>query len=267
MKAVFAGDVVGNPGRAAVAEFVPQLRGLGVGFVVVNGENAAGGAGITARIAGELFGCGVDVVTSGDEIFRNKEYQEGVCDDRRVLRPANISPLALGAGCGVYQTPFGPIAVLDLIGRVFMDPAESPFLAADRLLGDLSKAARIIFVDIHAEATSEKIALGWYLADRVTAVVGTHTHIQTADECVLPGGCAYITDLGMTGPYDSVIGRVKEYAIHAFISGMPSRLDVSKNDIRFCGLVVDIDEKTGKATAVKRLQLRSGEKVALEHLP
>ena len=247
---------MGRPGRQALAHAIPVLRKqFGADFVVANGENAAGGSGLSPTTLNKMLSYGADVVTTGDHIFRNKEYP-GVINELRVLRPANYPKSADGKGWGLYTTANGTrIVVINLMGRIFMEPLRCPFELADEILPGAASQARIILLDMHAEATSEKVAMGWYLDGKVSAVVGTHTHIQTADERVLPGGTAYITDLGMTGPYDSILGRVKAPVLRKFRTAMPSRFDVAEGDPRACGAVVCIDSGTGRATSIERFQV------------
>ena len=250
------GDVVGRPGRHALAHAIPVLRKkYSADFVVANGENAAGGSGLSPSTLNKLLSCGTDVVTTGDHIFRNKEYP-GVINEPRVLRPANYPKSADGKGWGLYTTAAGPrIAVLNLMGRIFMEPLRCPFELADEILGAPRPQARIILVDMHGEATSEKVAMGWYLDGKVSAVAGTHTHVQTADERILPGGTAYITDLGMTGPYDSVLGREKAPVLKKFRTAMPARFEVAEGDARACGVAVRIDSDTRPRAAIERFQV------------
>jgi hypothetical protein len=253
---IFFGDVVGRPGRHALAHAIPLLRKEhGADFVVANGENAAAGSGLSPTTLNKLLSAGTDVVTTGDHIFRNKEYP-GVINELRVLRPANYPKSADGKGWGLYTTRDGTrIVVINLLGRIFMEPSRCPFEIADEILAAASSQARIVLVDIHAEATSEKVAMGWYLDGKVSAIVGTHTHIQTADEHILPGGTAYITDLGMTGPYDSVLGREKIPVLKKFRTAMPARFEVAEGDARACGVVIRIDRDTGRARSIERFQV------------
>lgn len=256
MRILFIGDVVGEPGRRAVKEIVPKIKKReGVEFVIANGENAAGGSGITPALADELFGYGVDVITTGDHIWKRKEILERIESDRRILRPANYPREAPGSGSTIVKSGSDiDVGVINLIGRVFMQALECPFRVAKEEIARLKTKTNIIIVDIHAEATSEKIALGWYLDGEVSAVVGTHTHIQTADEKILPNGTAFITDAGMTGPYDSVIGRRKEEILTRFITQMPVKFEMAEGDIQLHGVILDIDEKTGRANSIKRVQ-------------
>jgi len=264
MKILFIGDVVGSAGRRAVKELLPKIRTREkVDFVIANGENIAGGSGITPPLADELFGYGVHVMTSGDHIWKRREVVQKLESDARLLRPANYPLETPGLGSTVVKSPSGiPVGVINLVGRVFMDAIECPFRVAKEHIEKM-KGAKVIVVDIHAEATSEKIALGWYLDGLVSAILGTHTHIQTADEKVLPGGTAFITDVGMTGPYDSVIGRRKEEVLARFITHMPMRFETAEGDIQLHGAIVDVDEMTGKARSIVRVQERlAGDKDA-----
>jgi len=263
MKILFVGDVFGSAGRHIVTEHIGHvIEGHQVDLVVINGENAAGGFGITPAISDDLFDLGAHVITTGNHFWDKRElldYLKVPADShdraRRILRPANYPPATAGYGTYEGELPSGQsYAVINLQGRVFMGSSDDPFRFADKLLEKIK--AKIIFVDFHAEATSEKVAFGWYLDGRVTAIVGTHTHIPTADETVLPKGTAYITDVGMTGPYDSVIGVKKELIVDKFLSGMPTRFEAATGDVRLCAIVVECDDKTGRATRMQRLTLR-----------
>ncbi len=263
MQILFIGDIFGSPGRKIVHDHLPHLvETHKIDLLIANAENAAGGFGLTPGIADELFALGCDVLTTGNHVWDKREiidyFKSGEADPaaqaRRVLRPANFS--ANAPGTGLYQgvTRKGhAYAVINLQGRVFMQHTEDPFRKADELLGQIT--SKVILVDFHAEATSEKIALGWYLDGRVTAVLGTHTHVPTADNRVLPKGTAYQTDVGMTGPYDSVIGVQKEQILHRFLTGMPARFEAAKGDPRFCAAVIQCDEVTGRAHSIQRLML------------
>lgn len=263
MRILFIGDIFGRPGRTIVRENLAALvKEHAVDLCIANGENAAGGFGLTPQIAEEFFDLGIDVITTGNHVWDKRElveYFNAAVDEpyspaRRVLRPANYP--AGTPGVGVYEgsTRAGvDYAVMNLQGRVFMANIDDPFRVADRLLETI--AAKVIFVDMHAEATSEKIALGWYLDGRVTAVVGTHTHVPTADARVLPQGTAYQTDVGMTGPYDSVIGVQKEQILQRFLTSLPARFEAATNDVRFCAALVECDEQTGRARSIQRIML------------
>lgn len=256
MKILTVGDTVGEPGRKAVKTLFPELREkYQIDFCILNGENLAGGSGITPKTAEEIFQCGVDVLTNGDHVWDQKEALGLITTDPRVLRPANYPEPCPGQGLTVATTRNGvPVAVLNLLGRVFMKSLDCPFKTADRLLPTLPADCKVILVDMHAEATSEKIALGWYLDGRVSAIFGTHTHIQTADERVLPKGTGYLTDVGMTGPYDSVIGREIGAVVQRFLDQRPGRMPVADRRVKLCGAIFDIDEKTGKTRSITRLQ-------------
>ncbi len=255
MKILFIGDVVGRPGRIALASRLGRLIDRNdIDLVVVNGENAAAGFGLTADLAREFYDLGVDVLTSGNHIWDKREIYDYLDSQKRLLRPANYPAGLPGRGHGVFTTSAGlKVGVLNLEGRVFMNNLECPFRTADALVDELRQQTPLILVDFHAEATSEKSALGCYLDGRVSALVGTHTHVQTADERILPGGTAYITDVGMTGSRDSVIGIRKELAVEKFLSQLPVRFDVAKKDVIVCGVVLTIDEKTGNAIGIERV--------------
>ncbi len=255
MRVLLIGDIVGAPGREAVKKLIPVLqKEEGIDFVIANAENAAGGSGITPQLADELFGYGVDVMTTGDHIWNKKEIFAYLDKNGRLLRPANYPKGAPGFGSVAYEKGSKKVGVINLAGRVFMDSIECPFRAVREEIDKLTAKTNIIFVDIHAEATSEKIALGWYLDGVVSCVFGTHTHIQTADERILYKGTAYITDLGMTGPYDSVIGRRIDQILSRFITQLPTRFEMAEENVKLCGAVVEVDEKTGKALSIKRVQ-------------
>jgi len=260
---LFIGDIFGRAGRTIVKDRLPELRQRhAVDLVIANCENAAAGFGITPALAEELFELGIDVMTTGNHVWDKREIIEyfQMADGnphspaRRLLRPANFSQGL--PGWGVYEGQKNGVgyAVMNLQGRVFMGSSDDPFRFVDQLLEPIK--AKIVFVDFHAEATSEKMAFGWYLDGRVTAVVGTHTHIPTADETILPKGTAYITDVGMTGPYDSVIGVKKELVIEKFLSGMPARFEAANGDVRLCAVLVACDDQTGHATRIERLLVR-----------
>jgi hypothetical protein len=263
LRLLFIGDIFGRPGRTIVRQRVHQLvSDHKIDLVIANAENSAGGFGLTPQIAEELFELGISVLTTGNHIWDKREIieffnagaKEPGSPAKRVLRPANYP--AGTPGVGLYQgTTRGgvPYAVLNLQGRVFMGNIDDPFRVADELLKQVT--AKVIFVDVHAEATSEKIALGFYLDGRVTAVVGTHTHVPTADERVLPKGTAFQTDVGMTGPYDSVIGVQKELIIQRFLTNLPARFEPATGDVKLCGVMIDCDENTGRALSIRRIML------------
>lgn len=256
MKILFIGDIVGNPGRQAVKALLPVLKKeYCLDFIIANAENAAGGSGITAQVSQELFACGVNVLTSGDHIWKKREILEIIKQEERILRPINFPAGAPGSGSALFTTAGGlKVGVINVQGRVFMQPLDCPFKATHQAQEELSRHTKIIIVDVHAEATSEKVALGWYLDGLVSAVLGTHTHIQTADEKILPSGSAYITDAGMTGPLDSVIGRKTEDVLERFITAVPVRFNVATDNIWLQGVVLDIDENSGKANSITRIQ-------------
>lgn len=255
MKILFIGDVVGRPGRLALASRLGRLVDRNdIDLVVVNGENAAAGFGLTADLAREFYDLGVDVLTSGNHIWDKREIYDYLDSQKRLLRPANYPAGLPGRGHGVFATSAGiKIGVINLEGRVFMNNLECPFRTADALIEELHQQTPVILVDFHAEATSEKAALGCYLDGRVSALVGTHTHVPTADERILPGGTAYITDVGMTGSRDSVIGIRKELAVEKFLSLLPVRFEVAKKDAVVCGVVITVDENTGRASDIERI--------------
>ncbi len=256
MRVLMVGDVVGKPGRQAVQEMVPRLRARhNADFVIVNAENSAGGLGITRDIGEAMFRQSrVDVITLGNHAWAKRDSYAFLAEELRVLRPANYPPTAPGRGCAVYETSRGPIGVIVLQGRVFMDPTDDPFRMVDSLLEDIYPRTRVVFIDFHGEATSEKQAFGWYVDGRVSAVIGTHTHVQTADERILPNGTAYLTDVGMTGPYNSVIGMNREGVLTRFTSMMPVRFEVADGPSHLCGVVIEIDGTTGHARSIERIQ-------------
>jgi 2',3'-cyclic-nucleotide 2'-phosphodiesterase len=256
VKLLFIGDIVGQPGRRAVKELLPKLREEhALDFVIANGENSAGGSGITPKTAGEIFSAGVDVITSGDHLWDQKEVMELLTDEKRFLRPLNYPPGVPGHGSGVFQIQNSTlkIAVLNAQGRTFMPPLENPFLLAAEEVKRLRAQTRIIFVDFHAEATSEKIAFARFLDGQVSAVVGTHTHVQTADEQIFPGGTAYLSDAGFTGPHESVLGREIEPVVKRFLTTMPQRFEVAKDRVLLHGAVIEIDDASGRALKIQRV--------------
>ncbi len=256
MRVLFVGDVVGRPGRNIIGGRLDLLKEREkIDFAVVNAENAAGGSGLTPRIAEELFAAGADALTSGDHIWKKREIYEFLNSSHKVVRPLNYPEGAPGKGATIVKAPSGAkVGIINVIGRVFMDAVECPFKNAKKAAENLKEITPIIIVDIHAEATSEKVAMGWYLDGEVSAVIGTHTHIQTADEKILPEGTAYITDCGMTGPYDSVIGRKKDKILERYLTQLPTSFDMATDDIQMHGVIIDIDEKTGKARDIKRVR-------------
>jgi hypothetical protein len=251
------GDVVGKPGRRAVATLVPKLREQrNIDFVIANGENSAHGAGLTASTVDALLASGVDVITSGDHVWDQKEIYEVIEREPRLLRPLNFPPSAPGKGSTVVQLDGLPaVGVMNLIGRVFMPNTDCPFRAAQAEVARLRQQTNIIIVDLHAEATSEKIAMGRFLDGTVSAVIGTHTHVATADEQVLPKGTAYISDAGMCGPHDSVLGRNVAAVLQRFLTQIPQRMEVAEGDVALCGVIVDVDENTGRARSIERIRI------------
>ncbi len=253
IRVLLLGDIVGRPGRKALKRWLPTWkREQAIDFVIANGENAAGGMGMTAKIYDELLDMGIDVLTSGNHIWSKKEIFPILDSSDRLLRPANYPESVPGKGWGEYLIRGQKVMVVNLEGRVFMKSLECPFRTIDQILESFED--KMIFVDFHAEATSEKIALGWYLDGRVSAVVGTHTHVQTADESILPEGTAYITDLGMTGPINSVIGMKREVVFHRFLTQMPTKFEVAKGDVVVSGVVVTVDGSTGRAVSIERIR-------------
>jgi 2',3'-cyclic-nucleotide 2'-phosphodiesterase len=252
---LFIGDIVGEPGRKAVKQLLPSLRTrLAVDAVVANAENSAGGAGITPRTAEEIFSAGVDVITTGDHLWDQKEVVELLEREPRFLRPLNYPPGTAGQGGGVFHIPGrGSVAVMNLQGRVFMPALDNPFPAAQAEAQRLRQQTSVILVDMHAEATSEKIALARMLDGQVSAVIGTHTHVQTADEQIFPGGTAFLCDAGFTGGHESVLGREIEPVIKRFITHTPQRFGVAKDRVYLQGALIDVDESTGRARRIQRV--------------
>jgi hypothetical protein len=255
MKILFIGDTVGKAGRAIVHSHLKHLQqDLSVDLTILNCENAASGFGITPKIADEFFDWGIDVLTSGNHIWDKKEILPYLDRNTRILRPANYPSDNPGRGLAVLKTSSGiEVAVLNLQGRVFMPPTDDPFRVADAELSKIPKHIKVIFVDMHGEATSEKVAMGWYLDGRVSAVVGTHTHIPTADETILPGGTAFQTDVGMAGPFHSVIGVIKEDVIRRFLTSIPDRFEAASQDAQLNAVFVEVDPETGKARRIERI--------------
>jgi hypothetical protein len=255
MKILMIGDICGRPGRRILAEALPRLRREhGASLVIANGENAAGGVGITEDTAEEIFKAGVDVITGGNYTWHNRDAYAFLDAHPRLLRPANYPPGAPGRGAVTVDAGGGKAGILNLQGRVFMGELDDPFRAATELVAELRRTTPVIIVDFHAEATSEKLAMGWYLDGKVSAVVGTHTHVQTADERILPRGTAYITDVGMTGPRDGIIGMEREVILEHFTTGLPTRFTVARGDVQLNGIALDIDGE-GRAQNIQRIQL------------
>ncbi|RJQ45775.1 MAG: TIGR00282 family metallophosphoesterase [Nitrospiraceae bacterium] len=257
MKILFIGDIIGNPGRKAVKDGLPDLIGkLKIDFVIANAENAAGGFGITQSVGEELLSLGIHVLTSGNHIWDKKEAVTYIVKENRLLRPANYPPGVPGFGSLVMNGPSGDkIAILNLSGRVFMSQMDCPFRTAQKEIAELRKQTSTIIVDFHAEATSEKSAIAWFLDGEVSAVIGTHTHVQTADEKILPKGTAFITDVGMTGPVDSIIGVKKEQIIQKFLNQIPVRFETAKGQTLLSCAVLEVNPRTGLSTSIQRLQL------------
>lgn len=256
MKILFIGDIVGSPGREAVRKILPLLnKEFNLDFVIANAENSAGGSGLTQKVTQELFDSGADVLTSGDHVWKKREIIQFIDSEPRLLRPLNYPPGSPGRGSGAFKTKKGiKVGVINVLGCVFMEALDCPFRTIRAEIDKLSEEARIIIVDIHAEATSEKVAMGWYLDGIVSAIIGTHTHIPTADERILPKGTAYITDCGMCGAADSVIGRRVEDVLTKFITKIPTRFEVATGNVRLQGVVLDIDEESAKAKSIVRVE-------------
>lgn len=256
MRILFIGDIVGHPGKQAVETLLPKLLDRhNPDIVIANAENIApNGRGITARLAEALFDAGVDILTMGNHVFDQKDSLPFIAEDRRVVRPANYPAGAPGQGYTLCKVGTKQIAIMNLLGRAFLGDYDDPFRAADRILEEIGDKTSHIFLDIHAEATSEKIALAHYLAGRVSAVVGTHTHVQTADERILPGGTAMLTDVGMCGPYDAIIGFNKDLVIQRFVTQMPTRFEVAQGETQFHAVLIDTNEQ-GRAQSIERISI------------
>ena len=265
MRILFVGDIFGKPGREIARRAIPALiERESLDFVIANVENAAAGFGVTGDIADAILGYGVDVMTTGNHVWDKKEVLDYIPRQSRLLRPANFPAGTPGRGGYLGQTRTGePIGVVNVMGRIFMQPLDDPFAAVLKEIEALRARARVIIVDFHAEATSEKVAMGWHLDGRVTGVFGTHTHVQTADERILPKGTAYLTDAGMTGPHDSIIGVTTEIALTRFTSAMPARFESATGPGRLNAVIVTADRATGRATAIQRLNLSSADVDAL----
>jgi metallophosphoesterase (TIGR00282 family) len=250
---IFVGDIVGRPGRQGVKERLKSIvKRHNAVFVIANGENSANGFGITSKVAQELFAAGIHVITLGNHTWDKKEAEVFLDEEPHILRPANFSPYAPGRGSVVIENNGVKLGVISLIGQVFMGSYESPFLAAERIVSDISAKTKNIIIDFHGEATSEKKAMAFFLDGQVSAVLGTHTHVQTADVCILKKGTAFITDAGMTGPHDSVIGNCVEDVLDRFVRGMPRKLEVASGDVRISYVVIEIDVASGKAFKIER---------------
>ena len=261
MRILLIGDIVGKPGVKIVTESLPALRQReSIDFVIANGENSADGSGISPSIHKKLIAAGVDCITLGDHIYRRSEITPVLHSESNILRPANYPASAPGRGWTVVNTAGSiRVAVISLLGRVFMRPVDCPWSAADRVLAEIPADVKLRIVDFHGEATSDKQLMGRYLDGKVTAVLGTHTHVTTADEQILPGGTAFQCDVGMTGPHESILGRRIDRVMETTLTFQPTQFDVATGDVRLCGSLVDADEQTGKATAIRRLVVRSGE--------
>jgi len=251
LKVLFIGDIVGNPGRRAAKEMISELRKeMPFDYCIANGENAAAGTGITYVVAQELYKSGIDAITLGNHTWSKKEVLNFIDTDKRIVRPANYPPELPGKGSMVID---GKLGIINLLGRVYMDSVDCPFRTADKEIEYLKSFVKIIIVDMHAEATSEKCALAWYIDGKVSCVVGTHTHVQTADERILPFGTGFISDVGMTGPYEGIIGVDREMVVEKFLMHMPVRFEVAKGSVQFNAVHLELDEKTGKALSIKRV--------------
>ncbi|WP_134687113.1 TIGR00282 family metallophosphoesterase [Brevibacillus migulae] len=256
MKLLFIGDIVGSPGREIVKDYLPRLkRKYQPTFIVANGENAANGKGITEKIVKELFEAGVQAITLGNHTWDNKEIFEFIDDQDRVIRPANFPPGTPGKGITYIKQPEGELAIINLQGRTFLPPLDCPFAKADELVEQARKRTKYIFVDFHAEVTSEKQALSWYLDGRISGLVGTHTHVQTGDERILPQGTAYLTDAGMCGPSDGILGMDREVVIKKFRTQLPVRFEVASGPTQLNGVVITLDKASGKATKIERIRI------------
>jgi metallophosphoesterase (TIGR00282 family) len=259
MRILFLGDVVGRPGRRAAARLVPRLiKEQGLDFVVANCENASGGKGVDPQAAEDLFDAGIDVLTSGNHVWQHRDIIPYIQENERLLRPANLPAGVPGVGYTVRRArrSTAQVGVLNLIGRVFMTPVDCPFRVADGAVDELRKKTSVILVDMHAEATSEKVGMGWFLAGRVSAVVGSHTHVQTADERILPGGTAHLADAGMCGPEDSILGVKTDQVLRRFLTQMPVRFEVASGAVIAQGALIDVDDGSGQAIAIRRLRER-----------
>ena len=261
LRVLILGDIVGHPGRAAVVDLIPEVRERWrVDLVIANAENAAAGSGITPRLFRELARAGLDLMTLGDHSWKRRDNLDVLKQEETLLRPHNYPDKALGKGTTVVKVGDTKVGVVTVLGRIFMAPVSCPFETVDAALAEFADDVKIRIVEVHAEATSEKIALGWHLRGRASCVFGTHTHVPTADDRILPGGTAYISDLGMTGPYDGVIGRKSEPVIHKFTTSMHATFTVAEHNAHVCGALLDVDVTTGKAVSFKRVDLRHGEK-------
>ena len=269
MRILFIGDIVGKPGREIVARAVPGLvREEQLDLVVANAENAAGGSGITPAIYRELVKAGVDAITLGDHVYRRREIYSVLESESNIVKPANLPPESVGRNWAVVTARNGERAgVFCALGRLFMKPVDSPWQAADRVLGEMPGDVRVRLMDFHAEATSEMQQMGRYLDGRASAVLGTHTHVPTADECILPAGTAFQCDVGMTGPFESIIGRRIDRVLETTLTGLPTEFDVATKDVRLCGTIVDVDAETGRASSIKRICVTEADLPRLQTQP
>lgn len=254
MKILFIGDIVGSPGRKIVKEILPSIKKeYSIDFCVANAENAANGKGITYLIAQELYEMGIDALTMGNHVWARNEVFSFIESDDKIVRPANFPENIPGKGSALITNNKGTIGIINLLGRIYMEPLDSPFIAADREIEKLKKSTNVIIVDMHAEATSEKCTMAWYLDGRVSSVLGTHTHVQTADERIFPCGTSFISDVGMSGPHEGVIGVDKEMILEKFLKHMPIKHELAKGSVQFNAVIIDIDEKSGKTIHIERI--------------
>jgi metallophosphoesterase (TIGR00282 family) len=251
LKVLFIGDIVGSPGRKAVKEYLSEIRKeMPFDYCIANAENAAGGSGITCVLAQELYAGGINGLTMGNHTWSKREITNFIDSDNKIVRPANYADGLPGKGSTIID---GRLGIVNLLGRVYLDPVDCPFKALDRELEHIKSKVKAVIVDMHAEATSEKCAMAWYADGRVSAVLGTHTHVQTADERILPCGTAFISDVGMTGPYEGIIGVERDIVVDKFVNGMPVRFEVARGPVQFNAVYIEIDEKNGKSTCIRRI--------------
>ena len=260
MRILFIGDIIGRVGRRAIGNFLPKIIDKEqIGFVIANGENLAGGIGITPDTAKELFKMGVDVITTGNHVWKKKEIIPYLKEEERILRPINYPELAPGRGFGIYNKEDKKVGVINAEGRIFMNSLDCPFRTTLDAVEEIKRSTSIIIVDFHAEATSEKEALGWFLDGKISALIGTHTHVQTNDDRILLGGTGYITDAGMTGPVDSVIGINKDIAIKRFLSQMPYKFEVAKGEVELNGVIIDVEDISGKCINISKIKVKTSQ--------
>jgi len=260
LRILFIGDIIGRVGRRAIGNFLPKIIDKEqIGFVIANGENLAGGIGITPDTAKELFKMGVDVITTGNHVWKKKEIIPYLKEEERILRPINYPELAPGRGFGIYNKEDKKVGVINAEGRIFMNSLDCPFRTTLDAVEEIKRSTSIIIVDFHAEATSEKEALGWFLDGKISALIGTHTHVQTNDDRILPGGTGYITDAGMTGPVDSVIGINKDIAIKRFLSQMPYKFEVAKGEVELNGVIIDVEDISGKCINISKIKVKTSQ--------